>query len=1065
MSRTTTSRRSHLALRRRRLATRATRPPESFIGLLEPRTLLAGFTDADYRPPFDGTPQSTVAEVQYLVSGKSLHTANLNGSPTLWRQHADGTLDTSFGSNGRVQVGANRITDLEVAPDGKILLSEGDNIRRFTESGLPDATFGGGDGVFTIPPSTSSPADLEVQDDGKIVYTDRFRIFRLTTAGVIDTSFGGGDGMIALPAQYPGGSVAVHDVDLRRSDGRIVVAGSETFRGGPIEWRVAVFSPNGTLEWMGFLPINHPDLADSSPHDLVVAPDGSLLVSGFYTVWPGAGEGELHELLVRYPAPNSTQPIYTIDFGDTHTIGEFIATPDNKVLAQVHNIPDDSDSIHRYTYDLDSDTSFGLGGRIPIDFAATGLAVQSNGLILADGLRNYDSSTRTGTLRQVRLSPTELPDPAAQTPFTGAPFGVNQTIQAEDFDNGGQGVSFSDTDAQNVGGRYRNTAVDIELTGDAGGGYNVGYTRVGEWLEYTINVPATGSYAIQTRLAAVQNGRLHYEVDGGTRATVLITPTDGFQSYRTVTHALGTLSAGTHVLRLAFDATSGTRGVANVNWLKVVPVNQPVQDTEPPSAVPNFRVWENQNLGSISYQMAWDAATDNVGVAGYRLSWLHHADFNDDGVYETRAESATLGPDARNYVVGGSGGESFHDFQIVGFDAAGNTGSPNTAPGTRGLTATYFNNDDFTSPVFTRIDPSINFDWGYGSPDPRIGADTFSVRWTGQIFAPDSEDYAFAVRADDRGRLIIDGTTVVNYVPGQTPNTGVIYLVSGPHSIVYEYVERTGAARARLDWSRFGQMVPVPADRFTTAAPNPSPTDTAAPSAVPNFTFETFDTPGSEYYQLNWGAASDNVGVAGYRLRIEFQDGATPQVVELGPNERSWDGAYANQDLPSAFRIAAFDAAGNVGPLVTATERPFNTGDPGLTATYFNNADFSNPAFTRTDAAVNFNWDYGSPDPRIAPDTFSVRWQGRLIAPKTERFTFTVRADDAARLLLNGQTLINYNPGVNNTYTASIDLVAGQSYDLTLEYVERTGRARAALFWQSATTPYQVVPSANLRTA
>jgi uncharacterized delta-60 repeat protein len=1056
----TTHRHLHSPRRRRHTAP-ATRPPESFLSLLEPRTLLAGFVDPDYRPPFDGAQSNTTPQVEFLAGGKSLHAANVNFTPTLWRQDADGTLDTSFGSGGRVTYDANAY-DVEVAPDGKIVLTEDGNVRRLTAAGAPDTTFGGGDGVFVIPPSTSVPTDLEVQNDGKIVYTDQFRIIRLTAAGAIDTTFGGGDGMANFPPQNLGGTVNISDVELRRSDGRIVAIGTETSHGGSMIGHVAVFSPNGTLEWRTDIPIANVNLLGTGVQDLAVAPNGSLFVSGFYTLDNDPG---LFEILMRFPAPNSGEFVKMIDFGDTHAIGAFIVTPDNKVLASVHNIPDESSSVYRYTNNLDNDTSFGLGGRIPTDFSVTGLALQSDGFILADGVQDSVAAPDYGPIRQTRLSPTQLPDPNTQTPFTGTPFAINQLIQAEDFDNGGQGVSFSDTDAQNAGGRYRSTAVDIELTGDTGGGYNVGYTRAGEWLEYTINVPSTGSYAIQTRLAAVQNGRLHYEVDGESRATVLITPTQGFQSYRTVTHALGTLSAGTHVLRLAFDATSGTRGVANVNWLRIVPVNQPVQDTQPPSAVPNFRVFENQVLGSISYQMAWDAATDNVGVAGYRLSWLHRANFNDDGVYETRAESATLGPDARSYVVGGSGGESFQDFQIVAFDAAGNVGSPNSAPGTRGLTATYFNNDDFTSPVFTRIDPAINFDWGYGSPDPRMGSDTFSVRWTGQIFAPDSQDYAFAVRADDRGRLIIDGTTVVNYIPGQTPNTGSIYLVSGPHSIVYEYVERTGAARARLDWSVAGRMVPVPSDRFTTAAPNPAPADTTAPSAVPNFTFEVMDLPGSQYYQLNWGAAADNVAVAGYRLRVEFQDGAAPQIVELGPTARSWDGAYASQDLPSAFRIAAFDAAGNVGPLVTATQRPFNTGDPGLTATYFNNPDFTNPAFTRTDAAVNFNWDYGSPDPRIAPDTFSIRWSGRLIAPRTERFTFTLRADDAARLLLNGQTLINYNPGVSNTYTASIDLVAGQSYDLTLEYVERTGRARAALFWQSATTPYQVIPSANLRTA
>ena len=49
----------------------------------------------------------------------------------------------------------------------------------------------------------------------------------------------------------------------------------------------------------------------------------------------------------------------------------------------------------------------------------------------------------------------------------------------------------------------------------------------------------------------------------------------------------------------------------------------------------------------------------------------------------------------------------------------------------RGLTVTYYDNMDFTGPSVPRIDSTIDFDWGNGSPDPAIGVDTFSARWTG----------------------------------------------------------------------------------------------------------------------------------------------------------------------------------------------------------------------------------------------------------------------------------------------------------------------------------------------
>jgi PA14 domain len=50
-----------------------------------------------------------------------------------------------------------------------------------------------------------------------------------------------------------------------------------------------------------------------------------------------------------------------------------------------------------------------------------------------------------------------------------------------------------------------------------------------------------------------------------------------------------------------------------------------------------------------------------------------------------------------------------------------------------GLFAEYYDNVDFTNLKKTSLDAQVNFDWGLGAPDQKIGADTFSVRWTGQV--------------------------------------------------------------------------------------------------------------------------------------------------------------------------------------------------------------------------------------------------------------------------------------------------------------------------------------------
>ena len=305
--------------------------------------------------------------------------------------------------------------------------------------------------------------------------------------------------------------------------------------------------------------------------------------------------------------------------------------------------------------------------------------------------------------------------PAGQSPFKGTPFAPNQTIEAEDFDNGGPGVSFSDSSSGNAGNTYRGTDVDVYGVPGASNAHVVGLTRPGEWMEYTVSVPEAGTYSFQVRYATpATTANYHLEVDGvNVTGTRNFARTGAYETYATATTNTFSLSAGTHVVRLFIGSTNAVGTAANIDWLRL---NR--QGTPPPPPPP---------------------------------------------------------------------------------------------PSGNGLTGTYFNNENFTGQVFTRTDSTINFDWMTGSPDSRIGADTFSVRWSGQIEAPTAGTYTFWAAADDRAKLIIDGVTVVNYIPGSTPNNGTINLGAGRHTIVYEYVEFGGNARAKLEWAGPGitrQVVP-----------------------------------------------------------------------------------------------------------------------------------------------------------------------------------------------------------------------------------------------------------------
>jgi hypothetical protein len=132
---------------------------------------------------------------------------------------------------------------------------------------------------------------------------------------------------------------------------------------------------------------------------------------------------------------------------------------------------------------------------------------------------------------------------------------------------------------------------------------------------------------------------------------------------------------------------------------------------------------------------------------------------------------------------------------------------------------TYWNNTDFTGTSVTRIDPTINFNWGTGSPDGAIAPDTFSARWTGQVEAVEGGAYTFRTYSDDGVRVWVNGQLVINNWTNHAPtyNTGRITLTAGQrYDIRVEYFENTGGAVMRLEWKRPGQKAfeTVPQNRL-----------------------------------------------------------------------------------------------------------------------------------------------------------------------------------------------------------------------------------------------------------
>lgn len=140
-----------------------------------------------------------------------------------------------------------------------------------------------------------------------------------------------------------------------------------------------------------------------------------------------------------------------------------------------------------------------------------------------------------------------------QSPYGGTAHAIPGTIEVENFDLGGEGTAFHDNDASNNGGQYRNSeGVDMEAASD--GGYNVGWTNTGEWIEYTVEVSTTGTYTLETRVAAPSGGAFQIEMDGANVSGSITVPnTGGWQAWQSVTISNVSLQAGQHVMRLAMN--------------------------------------------------------------------------------------------------------------------------------------------------------------------------------------------------------------------------------------------------------------------------------------------------------------------------------------------------------------------------------------------------------------------------------------------------------------------------------------------------------------------------------
>ncbi|MFT7558956.1 MAG: endoglucanase [Flavobacteriales bacterium] len=265
--------------------------------------------------------------------------------------------------------------------------------------------------------------------------------------------------------------------------------------------------------------------------------------------WGGASVSGSGNNIVTASSNNTLQP------GESQTFGFIISHSGNfnsascASASQENQAPVASFTTSRLAFDSSFDASGSSdadGDTLSYtwDFGdnTTGSGVNASHTYTAAGFYTVELTVSDG-----ELSNTTTREVVADAGCRSDCGGINVKVEAEAFNS--------------------MNGIQTEATQDTGGGLNIGWVDANDWLIYdTINIPETGTYAIEYRVASKNGGgRIQFEEGGGgqTYGAIDVPNTGDWQNWETIEHIV-TLPAGDH--QFAIAALSGG---FNVNWFRI----------------------------------------------------------------------------------------------------------------------------------------------------------------------------------------------------------------------------------------------------------------------------------------------------------------------------------------------------------------------------------------------------------------------------------------------------------------------------------------------------------------
>ncbi len=591
-----------------------------------------------------------------------------------------------------------------------------------------------------------------------------------------------------------------------------------------------------------------------------------------------------------------------------------------------------------------------------------------------------------------------------------------------------------------------------------------------------VRAPTTGNYFFQTRsddgvrlwvngVLVINNWTDHGPTDNASAAVALTAGTD----YAVIMEYYengGGAEAGLRWQRPADAAFSpippsdGTQGLLTT-------------DTTPPTLTTVNTSCGINNRVAVTFSEPVDPASATI-TTNYSV---------DAGAVPVTG--AVLSPDQRTIILSTgvltAGGHTVNVSGVGDVAVPSNIMAPAGLPFTysggglrNGLSATYYDQGNMSGAFFTgstmaQIDGPVDYNWGNGAPASGIGADNFSVRWTGYVQAPSTGSYSFRTVSDDGVRLTVGGALLINNWTDHgaaTDTSAAVNLVAGQYyPVTLEFYERGGGAVISLQWqppaAAFAAIPLANLLHCDTTAPTLSGVSTiCGVSNRVNVTFSEPVNPASATvainYALNHGATVSAAAMTG-----------DPRTVQLTTSPLSSSLTYTltvNNVTDTAVPPNTITLNSQINFTLAS-----GTLTNGIQGTYYDQGGASGAFFTgaavlRVDPVVDFNWGGGNPVAGIGADNFSVRWTGYVQAPVSGVYTFRTQSDDGIRLWVGGTPVINNWVDHGPTYdTGMVTLAAGQQYTVTLEYYERGGGAVAQLQWQKpGDAVFSTLPNPNL---